>query len=431
MGRISISKDRTYFIKDGRPFFYLADTAWMAFEKLSVEEWEEYVCKRRGQGFSVIQISMLPISHDNSIAYEEDKKTSHPFLKMADGKDNFYTYEEAYFQKVEKMLSVLQDAGMTACLHLLWSNYIPDTWAAKLSPDTIMPFAAVAPYVRYVAGRYQRYCPIYSISGDTSFETEQVTEYYKEALGVLKETDRDCLATLHLQPLAQWPECLIEDERLDYYSYQGGHYMEQQDNNSVGAEQFLGLGKRRPIVNSEPPYEGHGWGYRYGRFDAFDIRKAIWQSILSGAKAGVSYGAHGVWMFHTGKCEFNNRAFSDMPYDWRTAMELEGAWDAGYAGWLYETYHMHRLMPAQLCDSHGGEIKTAMSLREDLIVVYVPYQTELFIQKNLADYQAIIFDLEKRHIIYPEISYGEVSVVPVREYCKDVVMVFNKKTQNV
>ena len=33
----------------------------------------------------------------------------------------------------------------------------------------------------------------------------------------------------------------------------------------------------------------------YGRFQAEDTRKAAWSSILSGACAGVAYGAHGIW----------------------------------------------------------------------------------------------------------------------------------------
>lgn len=419
MGRIRISEDGSYFVKDGRPFFYLADTAWMAFEKLSLKEWEEYVFKRRAQGFNVIQISMLPIAHDHSAG----KQDLCPFSRKEDGRLDFFRYEEAYFQKAEEMLAILQKAGMAACLHLLWANYVPDTWASELTPDTVFPFEAVAPFVRMTAERFRRFTPLYSLSGDTSFETARVTACYREALKALKATDPECLATLHLQPRAHWPEELVE-EQLDFYTYQGGHFKERQEDNGGSAAYFLQLKRNRPILNAEPPYEGHGWGNRYGRFDAYDVRKAVWQSILAGAKAGVGYGAHGVWLFHGRDDEFNNRAFSDVPYVWREALEFEGAWDVGFARWICETYRFHRLRPASLTDGRDGEVKSAASPEEDLLAVYLPYNTEVAIRRDLKGYQAVALDLDKRHVLRPDIRYGEESVVKLCECCRDVLLIF-------
>lgn len=423
MGRVCISEDKTYFVKDGKPFFYLADTAWMAFEKLSLKEWKEYVYKRRSQGFNVIQISVLPIAHDNS----DGETVSSPFSRMEDGKPDFFRYEEAYFDKAERMLQILSDADMIPCLHLLWANYIPDTWAAALSPDTVMPFSAVAPFVKYVVCRYRKFRPVYSVTGDTAFETEQVVSYYQEALRVLKETDPEGIATMHLQPGAELPNVFLKDSRLDFYSYQGGHFQEKQSNNVDFAEYFCGLQPVRPVINSEPPYEGHGWGFRYGRFDAFAVRKAVWHSILSGAKAGVGYGAHGVWMFHSPGLVFNNRTFSDLPYSWHTALEFEGAWDVGFAKWICENYGFYRLRPAKLVTKNADMIRTAMSPEEDLIAVYVPYSTEVEVKKNLEDYDGIAVDLQRKHVLRPLVSCGESSILAMQDICGDVLYIFRTK----
>ncbi len=58
MGRITVSQTQDYFIKDQKPFFYLGDTIWMAFSKLTIEKWKQYLCYRKTQGFTVIQASL-------------------------------------------------------------------------------------------------------------------------------------------------------------------------------------------------------------------------------------------------------------------------------------------------------------------------------------------------------------------------------------
>jgi Protein of unknown function (DUF4038) len=42
--------------KDGRPFFWLGDTAWNFFQRLDREETEHYLENRRLKGFNVIQV---------------------------------------------------------------------------------------------------------------------------------------------------------------------------------------------------------------------------------------------------------------------------------------------------------------------------------------------------------------------------------------
>ena len=57
---IKVSKNKRSFERDGRPFFYLADTIWSAFTNVSLEEWEYYLTQRKYQGFNTLQINTLP-----------------------------------------------------------------------------------------------------------------------------------------------------------------------------------------------------------------------------------------------------------------------------------------------------------------------------------------------------------------------------------
>ena len=45
--------------EDGKPFFWLGDTAWLLFEKLSAEEIKYYLSDRAEKGFNVVQATLL------------------------------------------------------------------------------------------------------------------------------------------------------------------------------------------------------------------------------------------------------------------------------------------------------------------------------------------------------------------------------------
>ena len=43
---LKISKNKQTLLKDGKTFFYLADTCWSAFTNISDEEWDYYLYKK-------------------------------------------------------------------------------------------------------------------------------------------------------------------------------------------------------------------------------------------------------------------------------------------------------------------------------------------------------------------------------------------------
>ena len=67
MGKLVLAPNGRHFLRDGRPFFYLADTVWATFSNVTLEEWARYLAVRRTQGFTALQISILPITHDRSV----------------------------------------------------------------------------------------------------------------------------------------------------------------------------------------------------------------------------------------------------------------------------------------------------------------------------------------------------------------------------
>ncbi len=392
MDRVKIDLSRRCFTRGGEDFFYLADTLWMAFSKLSLPEWEEILRMRRMQRYNVLQISALPISHDNS----SDAHALSPF-----GPGGFSELNEAYFDRASKMLEMAVRYGFTPCIHLLWVNYIPDTWAGTMPTGTPLELKDALSAVSYMARRFKPYAPIYSISGDTKFESLRVTDYYDKAIDIVRAIDPEALLTLHLAPHADVPERLCE--KIDFYTFQGGHTAGNElENHYRFGLHYYGKPGAKPVVNTEPPYDGHGHGHADGRHGAESLRCAAWQSLLSGASAGVTYGAHGLWSMHRAGQVFSGMVFSNKPFDWRTALRLPGAWEMANARALFEMHNLFGLAPCDALDEKYESIRMAATSDLATLAIYVPFACDVHLTLSLEGYDIWLYDLSNMHRLNPE-----------------------------
>jgi hypothetical protein len=399
MGKISISDTRDYFLKEREKFFYLADTCWSAFTNPSYDEWEYYLDYRRMQGFNVIQINVLP-QHDRS----ESSNYVDPFGVLPDGGWNFSRMSEEYFNRAEKMVEMAVERDFTPALVALWCNYVRGTWGSKINPKKIIPLEYLEDYVAYVVERFRKYNPIFIVSGDTNFETEDSIVYYKTAMDIIKRMSPDSLTTMHLMGgLWEIPEIFVRTPNYDFYMYQSGHSKDQQHLPYELAQKFYKMPVKRPIVNGEPCYEGHAYGNEYGRFTRFDVRKAIWQSLLSGAKAGVAYGAHGVWSWHRRGKGFRGERFSGIPYEWSTALRFPGAFDASFAKWIFEMYDLFDIEPAnEKLLNETSEIRVAEG--KDKIIIYAPYNWDILLNFDGKSYKWEGINLESKKFFKPTVK---------------------------
>lgn len=130
MIKLGIAENKRYFVNEGVPFFYLADTVWSAFTNISLEEWADYLDYRSRQGFNVLQINLLRQwdASGSDLDYE-------PFVRIEDGSYDFYSLNPDYFDRAETMVEMAVSKGFVPALVLLWCNYVPDTWAAKLRDE--------------------------------------------------------------------------------------------------------------------------------------------------------------------------------------------------------------------------------------------------------------------------------------------------------
>lgn len=423
MSKITVSEKKDYFLRDGRPFFYLADTVWMAFSKLSESEWRDYLHYRKIQGFNVVQVSLFPLDHDNS----EDEGELLPFEKNEDGTPNYYLRNDAYFNKAEKMTAIAEEYGITVALHLVWAHHIPQSWASKGHEERVIPRGQLHSIYSYAVERMKKYHPIYAISGDVRFESQAVTDYCTEVLNLIDELDRGALTTLHIAPGEEPDESLIHNPALKFYSYQSGHSFLEQDNPEKFSACFLRQPIKRPIVNTEPSYEGHKDGFREGRFRAEDVRRMAWSSLLTGAKAGITYGAHGIWSCHRRKNRFNNASFSGIPYDFGTALRFPGAWDYSFAKAVFEGANLYEIEPAQeLLENPIPGCYCSKSA--DKVAVYLPHNSPVILKMELGKWRGRMIILENRNVGVPIYSEkGGKTILSVHDFNSDVLYLFQRE----
>lgn len=427
---ITISNNKRTFLKKGKSFFYLADTCWSAFTNIQEQDWIEYLKKRKYQGFNTLQINILP---------QWDRSRSHlsllPFLIDEHEKFDFSILNEDYFRHAQWMAKTAHDEGFELALVILWSNYVSGTWASELSKtmeegENIFPPEFLQQYFDKVIETFDQFKPIWVIGGDTDFLTNEATNTYVKTFNYFKKYSPSTLKTIHVRGrFIDIPEAI--EGLQDFYFYQSGHNSSHFEMPYTLAEAFSNKKRKLPIINSEPCYEQMGYSrHVYGRFTRRDVRRAAWQSILSGACAGVAYGAHGIWSWQTSDSEFSSdigEAF-DAPMSWLEAINFPGATDYGFVRQFLELNNIDNLIPYQELLINGDpSIRIARSDKNDWIMIYVPSNTTIKLNKNFSADQIILLDLENNHYFSPEVKFAEEkTTISIHKGDEDALIIIKK-----
>lgn len=394
---LKVAENKKNFEKDGKLFFYLADTCWSAFTNINENDWKYYLQYRKRQGYNVLQINILPQwdASANDLDYS-------PYQQDKDGRYRFDKLNETYFKHARSMCEVAKEYGFELALVVLWCNYVPATWANNMLGHNTMPYDHIDEYVKKVNETFTDLEPLYVISGDTDLNEEISRSYYLKASRLLHELAPDCLQSFHVRGrLMEIPEDFIE--QMDFYMFQSGHNAKPE--NRVMPyylpEYFMEHYPIKPLLNSEPCYEQMGYSSNmYGRFHQFETRRAAWQSILAGASAGITYGAAGIYSWHTYGKEFVNEVGEgfDSPNPWHLAIHYPGAWDYSDIKGIFNDYNIIELSSAQnLLMNQTNDIRVALT-NNKLVLVYVPENTKikLKLKSSIID-KVTIIDLNTRH----------------------------------
>lgn len=330
--QLRISNNQRHLVNpDGTPFFWLGDTGWELFHRLTREEADFYLKTRAGQGFNVVQAVVL--------AEFDGLHTPNAYGETPFMGDDPLKPREAYFEHVDYIINLAAKYKIYIGLLPTWGDKVfKDRWGA--GPEIFNEVNAYS-YGKWIGERYKsKKNIIWILGGDRAPRNDHdVTIWRKMAIGIQDGVGgKDhALMTFHPQPngiedggSAKW---FHQDDWLDINMFQTGHCRE----NNVWDRIEVAYNKEpvKPVIDGEPIYEDHPVCFNakeLGTSSAFDVRKNAYLDVFSGT-CGHTYGCHDIWQFYD-----STRIGVNGPHvPWKTALNLPGANQMKYLKHLMES----------------------------------------------------------------------------------------------
>jgi hypothetical protein len=365
---LRVSDDGRHLVQaDGRPFFYLADTAWQLLHRLGPEEAERYLEDRAVKGFTVIQTVALaeldglatPNAQDVRPLFDNDPRRPNP----------------AYFAHVDDVIGGAEELGLTVGLLPTWG----DKWHNRQNTPgpRVFDVDSAEAYARFIGERYRDRAVIFILGGDRNPETEEGYAIVRAMGRGLKATAPRNLVTYHPRGPGRSSDFFHEEEWLDFNMIQSSHTGRGLDK-GANVIHDRALEPPKPTLDGEPLYEAIIVDfYMVGanpalRFDATDARMVAYRSLLAGA-AGHTYGNNNIWqMWAPGRTPVLG---ADTP--WYEALDHPGAFQMGHLRRLFESRPWEALVPDQgfvLSENLAGAafIRAAVASDGSFAFVYSP-----------------------------------------------------------
>lgn len=373
--QLRISDDNRHIIyQDGKPFFWLGDTAWELFHRLTREEADLYLEDRAEKGFNVIQAVVLAelngIMAPNAYGHT-------PFKGIDPSKLN-----QDYFQHVDYIVNKANELGMLVGMLPAWGDKFNRMWGVG---PVVFNAKNAYEYGKFLGKRYMNSKIIWILGGDRNPTGEGHMQIIRSmAKGIREEVGKTQLFTYHPQGGSNSAMWFHNDDWLDINMFQSGNSQLNFPNYKI-TKHIYNLPTTKPVLDGEPCYEDHpiAWKAENGWFDDFESRRAGWWSMLAGA-CGHTYGNHNIWqMWQEGR-----DPISEARTPWKEALDYPGAFQAGYMRSFFETLDWQKLEPnwdiiLNEPDTIGGNILTSVAKDSSFLLAYIPYGNEISIDLSV------------------------------------------------
>jgi hypothetical protein len=309
--------------EDGSPFFYLGDTAWELFHRLTRGEADRYLTVRARQGFTVIQAVALA-EHDGLGTPNAYGRL--PLLDLDPTRPDL-TGENSYWDHVDWTVRRAADLGLFVALLPTWGDKYNLKWG--VGPEIFTPENARA-YAQWLSQRYRdQWNIIWMLGGDRPLETPAHRAVIDAMGAALREGDgsaadgraadgRAHLITFHPMGGHSSVDEVPGRDYVDFNTVQSGHGLEGYA--SWQLVRRTGEAETKPFMDAEPRYEDHPACFRpdYGYlWNADDVRQNTYWDVFEGT-CGHTYGNHSIWSFNTVPQAY-------WPYRWEDVLLHPGA----------------------------------------------------------------------------------------------------------
>jgi hypothetical protein len=288
-----------HFLQDGtgRPFFWLADTAWLLFSRFDRAEAERYLEDRRSKGFTVVQVMVVHEASDVNASGRPAFADGDPARPLVTpGADPADSVQYDFWDHVDYIVDRAGEKGLVVAMVPAWGEIVR---------QGALNAANVERYAAFLAERYRdRPHIVWVVGGDT--RGDQQSDVWRAMGRTLRAADPGHLITFHPFGRTQSSTWFHDEPWLDFNMYQSGHRSYEQDPEGFGEDNWryaLGDWSRtppKPTLDGEPSYEGiphglHDTTQPYWNSD--DTRRYAYWSVFAGA-CGHTYGHNAVMQMH-------------------------------------------------------------------------------------------------------------------------------------
>jgi hypothetical protein len=354
---------------DGTPFFWVADTAWNGALLSTPKDWDFYLQTRVQQKFNAVKW----VATQWRASPTGDLKGEMAFT----GKEKISVNPE-FFRRLDEKADAVTKAGLLNVPVLLWAI---GGHSAEHNPGAFLPEEQAILLARYMVARWQAHPVVWILGGDGHYFGSEGEKWRRIGRAVFDDITH---APVIMHPQGRhWVQREFKDEKwTGIIGYQSGH------GDSDESLKWLTSGPitqdwektpRHPIINLEPPYEGHLAYNSKQPLSADLVRRTLYWSLLNTPTAGVSYGGHGVWGWDDGTKPPTDHPGTGVPLPWQKALFLPGAQQMTNLVTFFSMIEWNQLrpLPGAVVNNPGNAtprkyIAAARSAKGDLTVVYVP-----------------------------------------------------------
>jgi Protein of unknown function (DUF4038)/Putative collagen-binding domain of a collagenase len=379
-GALKVSKNGHYMqFTDGTPFFWLGDTGWELFHRLTLPEIKRYLDNRAAKGFTVIQVVAL--------AEFDGLKSPNRYgelpLKNLDPKQP----NHKYFAVIDSTIHMARQRNLFIGLLPTWGDKVTKLWGEG---PVVFDSANAYTYGRWLGNRYKAEPNIIWILGGDRPAIKDSSDWRPiwraMAKGISEGTSGHCLITYHPwggeNSTSQW---IHNESWLAVNMFQSGHGGGHDVACWDLAKRDFAYTPAKPTLDAEPNYEDHPvnpwpkWDVEKGYYRDYDVRKQCYRSVFAGA-CGVTYGHHAVWQFMSER----EQAINYPDRGWVNAMDRPGAFQVGYLKNLIESRPMLKRTPdnSMLLEGQGekGEhIEAFHDADSGYAMIYLPVGKQITI----------------------------------------------------
>jgi hypothetical protein len=311
--RLKVSENKRFLVTAaGQPFFWLGDTAWELFHRLTREEAERYLRNRAERRFTIVQAVVL--------AELDGLKDPNPYGHTPLRNNDPTQPHEDYFAHVDWIVKRANAMGLYIGMLPTWGDKWNQKWG--VGPE-IFTAANARVYGEWLGKRYRDAGIVWIVGGDRPIESDTHRDITRAMAEGLRAGDGGAHLITYHPPGGAGSSTWFHDEPwLDFNMRQNGHVAEftgRYDQTRADYERAT----VKPVLDGEPIYEDHPVSFdakKLGHSVSADVRRPLYWNLFAGA-FGHTYGHHSVWQMWTAARKPINNPL--MP--WTEAIDQPGA----------------------------------------------------------------------------------------------------------